>query len=1193
MEEILKYLIYVFPIPQDILDVKKGDVEIGMVSMDSYTESQYKKYYDHPLCNPEQKVAYAKALYRIDSHNKDGEGLKADHLKELRVFASDNTDQAFINWLCNNSPKISQVKTEIVRGAKFEEVCELYKAYTEDNKEIFRTEPAITCDSREYQRKIRDKAIELFQISRKTEILIYLSTRAGKSLVSLEIAKRINEKLPREKRSILIITAYPNAEDSFRKIAMYSQAFKGCDYINVKKDGWTKVKKNRREIIFCSYQMTIGDTTNGEPTVKKEFLEMVKDNHFGTIIFDETHTATDSKRFCDVLMPCLENHFSHIIHLSGTPFNDILSGRFSPDQIITYDFIDFLNWCHKNPGIIKIPNMYIHNVVLKPLYNQIKQKIKDEKLFDLINKFKWDIIFKDKDYCRSAINYIFGKSPIRLPGQKPNWFDTNQYKKAIMYVPPKTVDVVCESFDAIKDGKNKYVILNGTKYRLVKLSGKNPEKSDEKTVNKYLDEEEHVLIVTCRKEIVGVTLPRLDTLLMFSNTDSAELFIQMIFRLMTEYEGKDNVHVFCFNPNTSLNAFQKFAELKVNQRKDDGMLYTFNDVYTALLGAVNLDMMNLDTFDVSKIETPEVFLKEIKNLYRTRDPSTVCSNMSGILKMDFDLKVDGDLIKQSKKQIVDNGEKEETTEANREELKREVESKKQMIQEERKRLEEKSKSGNATLEEKSRLEKLIEDEKECEERKKIIKEENEKLRKIRIATKNLDKIIYVNDVNTWKDLVPVMNGMFKTTNPNFWEKFLGDNQRVLDDYICTIRQDERDGKINPYYFSKSSSDDISCPVEILNKFYEILKDGDYKTALDPTAGMGAMLMFAHEKFGIPKELCFGVEKDHLNYLICQRLGFVNVIEGDFMKENVQKELNINIEKNTKNMYRGVLFENKNMKIDLLIGNPPWDTKTDVHVEIIKAAKDIFNTAAVLMPDNFLKTNSNGRHERFRPYLEKSFKEISHSLNNEEKNLFNISYSGTVGIIVFNNTVVSNNYDDYMGEYNKLVEQSNKLVERSNKLVERLKMDDMFMSNKFYLRETYNGGYFIPIGTHGSVVSTELGLIKDDNTIILRDGEEKTLDVKKELFDMKNKKRNGEGYGVRINSIESGLRLLNFYNSSYIKDLNIALKAGCGNNFRHNMDFIIIEPVSLENLMSHENWEIVKTLASDAKKYVDDVKNNIE
>lgn len=951
-------MIYTFPIPQDILDVKKDDVEIGMVSMDSYTESQYKKYYDHPLCNPEQKVAYAKALYRIDTHNKDGEGLKADHLKKLKVFASNTTDQAFINWLCNNSPKISQVKTEIVRGAKFEEVCELYKAYTEDNKEIFRTEPAFTCDSREYQRKIRDKALELFQLSRKTEILIYLSTRAGKSLVSLEIAKLINEKLPKEKGSILIITAYPNAEDSFRKPSMFSQSFKGCDYISVKKDGWTKVKKNGHEIIFCSYQMTIGDTVNGKPTVKQEFIDIVEDNYFGTIIFDETHTATDSERFEDVLMPVLDGHYSHIIHLSGTPFNDILSGRFSPDQIITFDFIDFLNWCHKNPGIVKIPNMNIHNVQnYDELRNQISKGVNDKEVLELVNTFRWDIILKDSDYCKSAINYIFGKKAFRLPGEKPSWFNTSKYKKVIMYVPPKTIDVVCDSFDITKEGRKKYVQLNGTKYRLIKLSGSNQEKSDEDSINKILEEEDHVLTVTCRKEIVGVTLPRLDTLLMFCNTESAELFVQMIFRLMTEFEGKNDVHVFCFNPNTSLNAFQDFAKLKVTQRKDNGELYTFNDVYKAILGAVNLDTLSLDTFDVSKIETPEVFLKEIKNLNRGRNPATLLSNLSGVMEMNFNLKVDGEEVKQQKKSIVDEGEKEDITEANRKELEKEAEARRKEARKELKNLEEKINSGNATPEDKSKLEDLKKKEKEYEEKAKEIREKNEKIKKIRIATQNLDKIIFVNKVDTWKDLVPIMNEMFDPSNPEFWEKILGDNQRILDDYICTIRQDEKEGKINPYYFSKSSPDDISCPVEILNKFYEVLRDGTYKTVLDPTAGMGAMLMFAHEKLGIPKELCFGVEKDHLNYLICQKFGFVNVIEGDFMKEDVQKELNINIEKNTKNVYRGVLFENdKNgkVKVDLVISNPPYGS---IGGPIIYIAKNYADKIICLMPLSCYKKKS--------------------------------------------------------------------------------------------------------------------------------------------------------------------------------------------------------------------------------------------
>ena len=77
--------------------------------------------------------------------------------------------------------------------------------------------------------------------------------------------------------------------------------------------------------------------------------------------------------------------------MSGTPFNDIWSGRFSSEDTITFDFIDFIEYS-KTHDDIKLPELYIKNV---DNISEIKKSLFDkfgEETFKDIDVFNYDII---------------------------------------------------------------------------------------------------------------------------------------------------------------------------------------------------------------------------------------------------------------------------------------------------------------------------------------------------------------------------------------------------------------------------------------------------------------------------------------------------------------------------------------------------------------------------------------------------------------------------------------------------------------------------------------------------------------------------------------------------------------------------------------------------------------------------------
>ena len=218
-------------------------------------------------------------------------------------------------------------------------------------------------------------------------------------------------------------------------------------------------------------------------------------------------------------------------------------------------------------------------------------------------------------------------------------------------------------------------------------------------------------------------------------------------------------------------------------------------------------------------------------------------------------------------------------------------------------------------------------------------------------------------------------------------------------------------------------------------------------------------------------------------------------EGFLAIKNLCKEYkNVEfVEINTKNLIESI--NNKIMKIDLAIMNPPWDTKTDLHVEVVKTIleKSGATTAISVMPNDFLKTDEyNKKHSRYRNTKIDTMLDCNDEFSIEDtNNLFGLSYSSNCAILCWNNNG-SYNYDTVFNDTSKIKEQMKKIEKQIQLLI---KNDSVFKSHKKFVKLTeYNGtGYFIPIGTHGANIATEFGLIENNEKAYNYNGKEIIFD----------------------------------------------------------------------------------------------------
>lgn len=131
-----------------------------------------------------------------------------------------NTNEAYIIKSSDELDRMIETITDIVKNQKI-------------GPDFFRNRcENLTYSPRSYQQDIINKAQNVLSV--KDRVLVNLSTRGGKSFVSLNICKNIIGKT--KVANILILTPFPAAEGSFEEVANLHKDFKGWKYGSHKGD---------------------------------------------------------------------------------------------------------------------------------------------------------------------------------------------------------------------------------------------------------------------------------------------------------------------------------------------------------------------------------------------------------------------------------------------------------------------------------------------------------------------------------------------------------------------------------------------------------------------------------------------------------------------------------------------------------------------------------------------------------------------------------------------------------------------------------------------------------------------------------------------------------------------------------------------------------------------------------------------
>ena len=768
-----------------------------------------------------------------------------------------NTNEAYIVHSSDELDNIIDTITDIVKNQKI-------------GPDFFRNRcENLTYSPRSYQQDIINKAQNVLSV--KDRVLVNLSTRGGKSFVSLNICKNIIGKT--KVANILILTPFPAAEGSFEEVANFHKDFKGWKYVRLS----AKTKSDEfcdKNIIFCSYQFY----DEGKSICQK----LIQDMFFDVIVLDECHNTSDSERTKKLLKTL---NYGKLLYMSGTPFNDIYSGYFTKDEVVTFDFIDFIKFAKAHPDQIKLPNLHIKNVCnVKMLENELTAMCPD--VFKDADAFDFPTIFSNDQHAEAFFTWLF--RPVKsnpLIVNTKRWFDLSNQKRIIAFFSTTAqVDVAKKAIEKLLPN-----------YKVLSVSGEDVDFTsvDEKTINDAF-ENENTIILTCGKLTTGVTLPKLDTIWYFKNTSSAEQFVQILFRTMTPCEGKADATMYCFDSEASLKVVKEYATVRLDEMSTNiskGENDTYQTVISDILSCINFTYLT-DKYQWVD-EDPDDYFEKLHKLPYSHSVVAAFQNFNS-----FDGVEDLGTEELKEKDLT-------ITKAQGEATKGQCDRNNKL-----KQLLRESKSSNDDAGERERT-------------------SNKVVKQLLKLLLNIDKKIFVNDfVKSYKDLEKLMPKELKDYESNY-KQLLEDNKARLNQMIEDIRYKESHGKVDELLqgFSFSNSTDMKTPEALLDKMFEKLYNYN-GTICDPCAGVGTMLLYAVEKYGFKKEDCYGIDIDEDNVKICRKLGFVNIIQGDAQDPKSWEEWKMNFDK--------------------IIMNPPYDKNLHLKIlqEAMKHSDDVVNLSPI-------------------------------------------------------------------------------------------------------------------------------------------------------------------------------------------------------------------------------------------------------
>ena len=414
-----------------------------------------------------------------------------------------------------------------------------------------------------------------------SEFLWNAKPRFGKTLTTYDFAHRLNAQ------KVLIVTNRPTIANSwfedFETFIAWKTNYRFVSTADSLKESPVLTREQFLKIAstpdgkypgciaFISLQDLKGAISFGGTFDK---LKWVKDLKWDLLVIDEAHEGVDTFK-TDVAFTNINRDFT--LHLSGTPFKAVASGRFSEDQIFTWTYADEQEAKSMWPADSEKNNPYEGLPRLNLFSYQMSQMITDE-----VNKGA-EIDGKDIDFAFD-LNEFFAtgdNGKFIHEAEVKKWLDTLTRNEKYPFSTPGLRTVLKHSFwllNRVASAKALEKLLRENavfeNYEIILAAGDGRSEDDQiidqnsfDRVREAIQNYDRTITLSVGQLTTGVTVPEWTAVLMLSNVKSPSLYMQAAFRAQNQWsfdvggekQRKQNAYVFDFAPERTLIIYDEFA----------------------------------------------------------------------------------------------------------------------------------------------------------------------------------------------------------------------------------------------------------------------------------------------------------------------------------------------------------------------------------------------------------------------------------------------------------------------------------------------------------------------------------------------------------------------------------------------------------------------------------------------------------
>ncbi|MGE2724415.1 DEAD/DEAH box helicase [Mycolicibacterium pulveris] len=440
---------------------------------------------------------------------------------------------------------------------------------------------------RREQQAAVDQAFDAFRDG-KTEVLWNAKPRFGKTLTTYHLMRTLDV------RKVLIVTNRPAIAhswyDDFTRFISHQTTFRFvsespslASRSPMTREQWRAYSLNKadvdpRIVEFLSLQDLKGSQYFGGSYDK---LKHIAQFDWDLLVIDEAHEGIDTTK-TDVAFDQVKRRWT--LHLSGTPFKALASGRFGQDQIFNWTYEDEQVARHRWKDDTQ-ENPYMALPTLNLLTYQISRMITDrlsEGVAIHEDEANIDFAFDLNEFFSTKENGFFQHEDDVI--KFLNCMGTNE---KYPFSTPALRDEIRHSFwllDRVASAKalerllKRHEVFRDYTIILAAGDGRSENETDPvasgkslEKVRKAIAEAEktggRTITLSVGQLTTGVTVPEWTAVIMLSNLTSPALYMQAAFRAQNpctfERAGqvfqKQNAYIFDFAPERTLTIFDAFA----------------------------------------------------------------------------------------------------------------------------------------------------------------------------------------------------------------------------------------------------------------------------------------------------------------------------------------------------------------------------------------------------------------------------------------------------------------------------------------------------------------------------------------------------------------------------------------------------------------------------------------------------------